>query len=200
MKSPSRWREPITLATIIIAIAAVLNLAATIYIGSATRQYVQATDSYVRVSKDQFSTSQRPYLGVVFVGLYPTCDGRPSVKTELESNRRSNTLPLIISVQNFGGVPARDVSISFVLKINGQAQPTRTNTADAIALFPGQQFSRSSATFSSLVSAVLDGSATEDVEIEVKYRGYLDEQYMTKEHAKYDSTTVTFDRMGAEYR
>jgi len=47
---------------------------------------------------------------------------------------------------------------------------------------------------------VLDGSATEDVEIEVKYRGYLDEQYMTKEHAKYDSTTVTFDRMGAEYR
>ena len=88
-----------------------------------------------------------------------------------------------------------------VLKINGEKQRVTTDTGvNAISLFPTQQYGRTDMAFSNLIPAVLDGAATEVIDIEVTYKGYSAEQYITRESARYDATLREFIRNGAEYR
>jgi hypothetical protein len=119
---------------------------------------------------------------------------------ELDAIRKSKNLPFMIEVQNFGTIPAREVSVGYVIKINGEVQRTTTETGGVVSLFPGQRFAVNNVALSNLIPLVLDGNATLEIEIEVKYRGYSDEQFVTKEHAKYESAGSSFSRMGAEYK
>ena len=203
MNGSRSWRDPITLATIVIAIAAILNLAATVYIGWATRDYVEATNTYVRVSQDSFRSSNRPYVGVSSVGINWTCGSRctaSQISDDIANLRQRGYFPFVITYQNFGTIPAREVTVTFVLKINGETQKIISQPPGYVSVFPGQEFSATNSTSSALVPAVFGGSNTAEIEILIKYKGFSDEQYFIKERNRFDSRSAGFEPIDQEYK
>jgi hypothetical protein len=142
-------------------------------------------------------------LGITTIDLDLPCGARCTSTNEsrdLAQIEKSKNFPFLVDVENLGTIPAREVSINFVIKINGELQPIVMDTRGTRALFPGQTLTRTNVTISSLIPSVLNNSATLEIEVEVKYKGFSDEQLFVKECAKFNPNSLSFYNTGGEYK
>lgn len=106
----------ITVSTIIIALAAVVNFIVAWLLW-------RTTVGYTKVTRDIFDASHRPYVGVVMVDYV-----RHHSPLQVE---------LIGHIKNVGTVPARDVKIQHQLIMNGKAQSPSGLDTNFGVIFPG---------------------------------------------------------------
>src|SRR5438105_2260650 len=96
----SKWSNPITISTIVIAMTTIVNTVRAILMWSTAREYTQIT-------RDIFRFTNRPYLGVVSVSA-----------NRDEANRK---MSVTIELKNTGTVSARDVEATGTLSVNGKS-------------------------------------------------------------------------------
>lgn len=220
-RSWAKWRDPIVISTVVIAIAATLNLIATVYIGLATREYVEATRHYVQVTQDTFNATNRPYVGLSYIGSPPTPRSSseskntqsPTVRiisggktriVSIDDIRNVKDLkppfkfPFKVSYENFGTIPAREVSVTYIARINGDIQPVMNIPLGPSTIFPQESESLENSIESNQILSVIEGSSVLEIEVEIKYKGVKQDQYVTREKARYNSNCGCYDKMASE--
>lgn len=91
IKSMKWYQDPMTLATVIIAGAAVINLSASFLMWRVTRDYARTT-------RDIFEAAYRPHVSIT--GISPM------------NYPQEKKISFTVSLKNFGSIPARNVSLS----------------------------------------------------------------------------------------
>jgi len=175
-KSQNTWKDPITLATIVIAIATVINVGAAIYMGVKTSEYTEIT-------KNIYKASNRPYIGI------------DSFKINKDDNKH---LLFYVNYKNFGTVPASNVRVKYDMLFDGQtAQHSNSEVYDSNSnLFPQVANSirlRTGADYENVIS----GKTVLDVVIDIKYRGATKDEYEVNERWRYDPNHNHFHHVEA---
>ena len=103
------WRDPVVVTAIFTAVIAVSTVAYTIItrlLWKATKQSVDASRKSVEIAEKTFEASHRPYLGIE----------RISRQTPPEDPHWW----IVVTVQNFGNLPAPDVEMEAEVQIDGK--------------------------------------------------------------------------------
>ena len=170
--SSTHISDPIVLWTIIIALATIANVFVS------TLMWV-ITNKYVRITRDIYESSQRPYIGVS--------------KYELTDNPATNLLSYHIKMENFGNVPAKNMHTNIKIFINGDEHPIPAGPVEASTLFPK--------VFDSLTGIIrvpeqrlpiLNGLSRLELELSIDYEGIVTAKYSTKERAQYNAQASGF--------
>lgn len=110
--------NPITLSTVVIAIATVVNLVVSFGLWLSTKDSVE-------VATHVFEAANRPYVGLDSFSV--------------RNNREKKNIHFIAEVKNFGTAPAEQADIRWEMLFNGVIQPSTGIPANASTLFPSQQ-------------------------------------------------------------
>jgi hypothetical protein len=167
------------------------------------------------VSQDTFHTTNRPYVGLSYVG--PSDAGqnaRPGGKdkfgnfnyvpgTGVETVRMLAPLlkfPFTVEYRNYGSIPARDVNIAFTTRINGDVQTLIQAPREPATLFPDQSSTNGGAIETNRLASVLDGTSLFEIEINITYKGVTEERYSTHEKARYDHVCGCYFKMASDFK
>jgi len=161
------WKDPVTLATIVIAVATVINLAASFYVSKKTSEYTEVT-------KNIYKSSNRPYIGI----------------ETMDSEADGTHMFFNIKFKNYGSVPANDVRITVSPKIDGVTYVGAGNDVydSHLNLFP-QTTRLIKFKQGPMYNQVMSGKAVFDLLITVKYKGiaqYSNDDYEDNEHWRFD--------------
>ena len=171
---PKYLKDPVTVATIVIAAATVINVAASIYMGKKTYEYTEITKSI-------YKASNRPYLGL------------DNIKVKDDGNKH---LIFDIIYKNYGTIPATNVIVSDSLIVNGvtigdggkNIYNSHSNLfPQALMVFPikiGTDFDN-----------IVGGHDVLDLAVTIKYRGVSQnghDEYEDYEVWRYDSVSRFF--------
>jgi hypothetical protein len=99
----SKWDDPITLATVVIAAATVINVFASLYIGKKTSDYTEITQNI-------YKAFNRPYVGINSI-------------TATKDNK-IRKLFVDYKIKNYGSVPATGVRVNINTKLDGFTMTT----------------------------------------------------------------------------
>lgn len=172
---PCWTHDPVTVATVVIAAATVVNL-----LVSAGLWY--ATARTATIAEHAFEAANRPYVGVE--SLIPGMD---------QTKRQLNITPIL---KNFGTVPAEELVLSWEVFLNDVAQPTTRLPDKPSTLFPTET-ARLHAVFAEpTYGQILAGTVTLDVIITAVYKGPGNKSYVYKEKSQYDPLRNVFFNLG----
>ena len=120
METPKkRWfHDHITLSTVVIALATVVNLFVSIGL------WVSTKDS-VDVARNVFEAANRPYVGLDAFNV--------------KNDREKKNIYFAAEVKNFGTSPAEQADVRWEMLFNGVIQPSTGIPANMSTLFPSQQ-------------------------------------------------------------
>lgn len=169
----NRWKEPMVLSTIAIAIATVVNLSFSFMLWRANNEYTR-----------YFKTSNRPIVGAL--GVHQTND------------LKGKKFHFEVEVKNVGPVPARRVIINHQVLMNGRAVPAIMLSDLPIILMPQEHCFRIGTVFGEEYDRLLNGSSSLEIDYNINYEGYSGEQYKTKGKYKYVKETSGFVTINAE--
>lgn len=175
-----KWfKDPITVATVVIAFATVINVLVSLYMG-------KKTNDYTEVTKNIYKASNRPYVGI------------DAVKFNKDDGKH---LIFLITVKNFGSIPATNVRVSNQLILDGTNIPTagyEFNNKHS-NLFP-QATDNFIMKVGSVYDRVENGSMVLDLTSTIKYRGVISDgtsDYEDRETWRYDSAHGVIFPIGA---
>ncbi len=174
--SQKTWKDPITLATIVIAAATVINVGAAIYVGVKTSEYTEIT-------KNIYKSANRPYVGI------------ESFKINKDDNKH---LLFYVNYKNFGTVPASNVRIKYDMLFDGhKAHRSNEDVYDSNSnLFPQVAHSirlKTGADYENIIS----GKTILDVTVNIKYQGITKEEFEVNETWRYDPNHNHFHHVDA---
>jgi hypothetical protein len=173
----SWWEEPITLATVVIAVATMFNVAVSICIG-------YFTFDYTRTTKNIYKASNRPYLGVIQNDIKH--DGKKSY--------------IISTLKNVGNVPATIESISHsVLLDTSQMKPRFTDSQEKRSnLLPQQTMILVHEI--NLKAPITESTRMLEIEFTIKYKGINEDPYEDYEKYGYDNAHDAFIPIKASFK
>lgn len=166
-KKPIKY-DPIVISTIIIAVAAVLNLIASLVISFKTSEYTEVT-------KNIYNSANRPYVGVESI------DVDDSDKKHLIFN---------IKLKNYGTVPATDVRIEDNIIIDGiKTKKGGYEIYDAHTNIYPQATRKTWLKIGFDYENIVNGHKVLDLSIAIKYKGISDnkDEYNNYEVFRYDN-------------
>jgi len=151
---PVWWENPVTLATIVIACAAVISLLVSIGMWVATWRSVDIT-------RKTYEATHRPYLGV------------QRIDTEQISGSRG--MKITLQYENFGPVPATVLDLSLKAYVDG-TEVGRGPAKKGITLHPGAPLSQRVYVRDPDFAQVESGRPLE-ITVDIKYRGPVEKTY-----------------------
>ncbi|BDV43604.1 hypothetical protein GURASL_25270 [Geotalea uraniireducens] len=174
--SQPKWNDPITLATIVIAAATVINVGAALWVSIKTSEYTEIT-------KNIYNASNRPYIGI----------------ESFEVNKDDNKHILInVHYKNFGTVPASNVKVNYDMLLDGNpGNHSNIELDDSKSnLFP-QSIHNIRLKTGSYYDDIISGKHKLDVVIDIKYRGATKDIYEVNERWRYDPNHNHFHHVDA---
>jgi len=170
--SQKSWKDPITLATVVIAAATVINVIAAVVVSVKTSEYTEVT-------KNIYKSSNRPYVGINAIDL-----------TKDDANKK---LYLKVEYKNYGTVPATNVRIAGNILIDGfKMERTDQDIYDNHAIIFQQTNYIVTYKIASNYYNFLNGKVLLELDAIVKYKGIADEQYQDQEKYRYDNRIGSF--------
>jgi hypothetical protein len=158
--------DPIVYWTCVIAVATIVNAVVAILMWRATMRSV-------KLAKQAFSATQRPFIGVS--------------SYTLDQDSTTGDISVRLVFENFGPIPARNFLPDSDFLINGALHPVIKAPFTSSTLFP-----RVSATFQGSISnannfcaSILNGEARLEVVFNATYQGATEESYKTHERATF---------------
>lgn len=155
------YEDPVQLATVVIAVAAIINLVASFLLWGATRGYAKTT-------KDIFEAAHRPYLSIA--GHTPMC----------HQDQKKITFTLI--VKNSGSTSAGNLALSCKVKVEGQDR-VKNAGVEAWALMPQESMTFTILIHDPDVYNVLVKDS--DVTFLIQYTGAKNQNYKYEQRATY---------------
>jgi hypothetical protein len=157
------YAQPITVATIVIAVATVV--------------YTVITLRLLKITKDIFEASHRPYIGVF--------------KMKPERDDEAKQLKVTIVYKNIGNVPAKSVKPSVQLFMNGFAIQMSHFESKTAVLMPQQRLHRT-ILFSEADYMKISDGAKLDVVFSVHYKGMANKEYDYRHESTYSRDNNLF--------
>jgi hypothetical protein len=152
----SPWSDPVTVATVVIAVCTVVYSVLTYFI-------LRATAANTRITNKIFEAANRPYLGL------------QSVNTKL----RDESIEFICVARNFGSVPAHNVEIlSHVATIDGTAiDLARLVEFGGFSIYPGSEKSLHLSVGDESSYDAISKNARLDMSVTLRYEGLASQKY-----------------------
>jgi len=163
------WKDPTTLATIVIAIATVVNVVVSLIIGYLTNKYTETTQNIYRASN-------RPYIGA---------------KLKITSNDKIKKYYLITEIRNYGSVPASHVQPEFIILLDGfKVEDISHSIPDTyFNLYPNSQIQATHQI--NAYADIRNGHKILEIETKIKYKGITEDQYEDYQKWRY---SIKYDR------
>jgi hypothetical protein len=165
------WRDPITVATVVVAIFTVVSVVVSAFMWSATRKQAQ-------ISREIFEAAHRPYVGVDNVNafIYP--------------GRNGTTLQIGITTKNSGSVPARHIVVMWSVSLLGQDVPREPHVDQAIVLLPEQSrvINTSHLLSGEMYTAFRLPDSLVEIVATIKYKGVTEKDYNYRQHAVFHTS------------
>lgn len=173
----ANWtHDPITVATVIIAASAVVNILVSAGLFVAT--YRTAT-----IAKLEFEAANRPYVGVELL------DSR--------SDPQNKRLEIVATVRNFGTVPAEETAIDWDVLLDGVSAPSDPRMPDIpFTLFPTNSITKHATLRQQTFENVMTASVKLTVLVWLSYKGPSNKSYAYSEKSQYDPDINRFFRLG----
>lgn len=174
------WKVPITLATIVIAGAAVFNIIVSALLWVAT--YRNA-----KIARLVFEASERPWLGV---NLF-----------KVANNPSGKVLRISLRIENFGKVPALQMKArweDFRLGDMRDILEERNLPIEGTVVFPRVGIIKSESIKGKAYDAMIEQGAELLVSLLITYEGPRRDKYWTKQKYSFDPKTVTFFALKGE--
>jgi len=168
------WKDPITLATIVIAGAAVLNF-------FVTRRLWEATKRTAEIARLVFEAGERPHVGISSIGV--------------KNNQKDKILSFSVRLQNFGKIPATQMKASWEDFKIGDLPITRENKYpenEGAVVFPGVVKTKSESVKDKAYDAIFQGIAKLQFSILITYLGSRGDKYWTREVLVFDPKLKLF--------
>jgi hypothetical protein len=173
----SPWtQDPITVATVVIAVATVVNVFVSAGLFVAT--YLTA-----RTAKQVFEAANRPYLG------------RDRLRPEVDQAKKELTVTAI--VRNFGSAPAEEALVDWEILFNGVPQEIPQVVAEPSTIFPSGTVRKHGTIPEPLFSHIMGGRVTLQIVIRVSYKGPGNKHYTYSEKTQYGPSENMFMMLGA---
>jgi hypothetical protein len=151
---PVWWENPVTLATIVIAFAAVISLFVSIGMWVATWRSVD-------IVRKTYEATHRPYLGVQ--------------RIDSEEISGSRGMKITLQYKNFGPVPATVLDLSLIAYVDG-TEVARGPAKKGITQHPGAPLSQRLYVRDPEFAQVENGRPLE-ITLGIKYRGPVEKTY-----------------------
>lgn len=173
------YPDPVTIATIVIAIATVVN------VWVAYCQWRAARKS-AEIAMRVFETANRPYVGVDLLGCQ---------KDEL-----SPCLNVQANIKNFGTAPAENCDIGWKVYINGIEQAGTGFSTHPAVIFPGLTVYLRGIFVEPHCTAIMTGKSTLEIIVHFLYRWQHDKSHIYEEKYRYEHTQRAFITLGVTPR
>ncbi len=149
--TPLCWtQDPITVATIVIAGATVVNVFVSLFLW-------RATHNSAEIARQVFEAANRPYLGPE--NIRPTRDDL------------SRTLRLVATIKNFGTATAEDALLVWTAYLDGIEATLPGFPDKPTAIFPGQSAEKLALFFGPTYDSIVTGKAELILKIQLRYKG-----------------------------
>jgi hypothetical protein len=166
----SVWHDPITWATIVIAVA-------TIWYVITTTRLLNTTVENTRITKEMFEAAHRPYMHISKITAAPNKEGR--------------LLSVDCRLKNAGSIPANDAMFSMRVVVNERSLAVRKPERNMSCVFP-QSHDYLVFTIQGEEIAKVFGGARLDLSISIKYKGIANKEYECNYEIMYDADDNTF--------
>ncbi len=164
--------DPIVIATVIIAIATVINLGVAILMWNISARTLKHSQ---RIFKD----THRP-----FIGIYD-----PSITIA-----NNNAINPSIRYKNFGSLPARNITLRVDIILNGSTIATESPFDKPIVLFQGDDSRWANTIAEGTVDEVFLNTQTRvDIVIRLDYESVDESCYWTEERYRFNHSTEEFE-------
>jgi hypothetical protein len=163
------WDDPITVATVVVAVFTVVSVIVSAFMWSATREQA-------RISREIFEAAHRPYVGVLELS------GSMSIGARVDGW-------LSILIKNSGTVPAYQLRAFWLLSIGDVVILDTRGTEKASVLLPDEptrlhlNYVISKEQFSELKEG-----ANLNIVVSIKYKGVTKKEYDYTQHAIYTAS------------
>ena len=164
------WKDPliITIATAVIAFAAIVNLLVSVLMWLATNRSAKITEKI-------FEAAHRPYLGIV--------------REDVVKNDREMTTTIRAVVKNSGGVLARDIRHDWKILIDGKVTSMPSSEEPAVLVPEAEMtFAGEIDVSSKEYSSILSGEAKLLSTFNLRYKGVTQKEYHYATKREYDHT------------
>ena len=162
------WKDPITLATVVIAFSSIMSFLVSVLLWNVSRKYTNVTQSI-------FEAAHRPYVGVLSLdGSFSHHGGNPPITANLQ-----------VVIKNSGSVPALDITTSW--RVVGWGKPIKLVSEEPKALLPGVEEANSTKfSLFEIEGKDFGRTAALDLLVTLDYKGIADKKYRYEQHAKYN--------------
>ena len=177
---PMWWKDPITLATIVIAGATVFNLVVSALLWVAT--YRNA-----RIARLVFEASERPWLGV---NLF-----------KVANNPSGKVLRISLRIENFGKVPALQMKArweDFRIGDLRAVMEERSPASEETVVFPGVGIGKTASIKGKTYDALSEKVAKLQLSLLITYEGPRRDKYWTKQTYLFDPKAGSFVSLKGE--
>jgi hypothetical protein len=160
------WDDPVTVATVVVAIFTVVSVIVSAFMWSETREQA-------RISREIFEAAHRPYIGITELS------GAMSIQGKVHGW-------VTVLIKNSGSVPAYRLKILWRLSIGDIVLPD-TKTAERVMVLLPDDPTRITLDyyFSQDYMEKLNGAPL-DILVTIKYKGVTDKEYNYTQHAVYN--------------
>ncbi len=172
---PCWTHDPVTVATVVIAAATVVNL-----LVSAGLWY--ATARTATIAEHAFEAANRPYVGV------------ESIIALVDRTKKELNVTAII--KNFGSVPAEESTIRWEILMNGVAQPQTAVPDKPLTLFPTEISRLHAFCPDPFFGQIMAGTATLEIIVRAVYYGPGKKSYIYHEKSQYEPVRNVFSNLG----
>jgi hypothetical protein len=162
----STWQDPVTVATLVIAVSTVVSVLVSYLMWTAT--WRQA-----KITQEMFEAANRPYVGVLSV------DGMIFSGTKGEGM----VIQLVFVAKNAGSVPARAISVVWRVWTENREIEQQPHKLQPIVLLPDQtEYLRSTFNLGDEYKRIQDKTLL-NVSLTIKYKGVTEQDYHYEQHA-----------------
>lgn len=187
------YKDPITVATIIIALAAIGSAVISERLRRVTAEYVQATKEYVkatqdmlnatqetmqltkdnlRVTRDIYEAAHRPYVGIFEVN---------------HGFQQQNTALLIeLKYKNIGSVPAVELKAAVTFAVDGAPISDDSPVKDSVGVILPDQTLAARYTYYGDFNEALTGNIILTFTFSCSYKGVTQQEYRYEQESQYE--------------
>ena len=185
--SPVVWyQDPITVATIIIALTAIGSAVISERLRRVTAEYVQATKEMLnatqatmeltkdnlRITRDIYEAAHRPYVGVFEVN---------------HGFQQNNTALLIeLKYKNIGSVPAVELKATIIFAVDGTPIPDSNPAIDSVGVILPEQMLAARYTYHGDFNEAVAGNTILTFTFSCTYKGVTQQEYRYEQESKYE--------------
>jgi hypothetical protein len=161
------WKDPITVATVVVAVFTVVSVIVSAFMWNATRQQA-------RISRQIFEAAHRPYIGVTeFTGIM-------SISGVVACG-------LTVSVSNSGTVPAKNLTARWTVTLEEEQIYAGRSDEGPSVLLPGEsKYLRTNYQMGKDKYEKLQAGSILKISVNLEYQGVTEQPYSYTQFGEFD--------------